>query len=61
MLGAGDLSSAEDEFDDYFDDEPDDPDDAGEPEASVVVIAGSLTTFIDRLQHYLVLIGKVLI
>ena len=54
VLGAGDLSSAEDEFDDYFDDEPDDPDDAGEPEASVVVIAGSLTTFIDRLQHYLV-------
>ncbi|MFF4883154.1 SUKH-4 family immunity protein [Streptomyces nigra] len=54
VLGAGDWSSAEDEFDDYFDDEPDDPDEDGHLEAGVVVIAGSLTTFIDRLQHYLV-------
>ncbi|MEV8091057.1 SUKH-4 family immunity protein [Streptomyces nigra] len=54
VLGAGDWSSAEDEFDDYFDDEPDESDDDGEQGTSLVVIAGSLTTFIDRLQHYLV-------
>ncbi|MEU6545394.1 SUKH-4 family immunity protein [Streptomyces sp. NPDC046859] len=54
VFGAGDWSSTEDDFDDYFDDEPDEPDDDGEQSTSAVVIAGSLTTFIDRLQHYLV-------
>ena len=51
LLGAAEWSSAEDDFDTYFDDEPDD---AGEHETSTVLIAGSLAAFIDKLQHYLV-------
>ncbi|KUL74211.1 hypothetical protein ADL33_18155 [Streptomyces sp. NRRL WC-3604] len=50
VLGADDWSSTEDDFDD----EPDEPDGDGEQGTSPVVIASSLTTFIDRLQHYLV-------
>ncbi|MGF0169768.1 SUKH-4 family immunity protein [Streptomyces sp. Marseille-Q5077] len=60
LFGADDWSSAEDDFDAYFDDEPDEPDeggeqdDGGEQETSAVLIAGSLPVFIDLLQHYLV-------
>jgi hypothetical protein len=50
LLGVADWSSAEDDFDAYFDDEPDD---AEEQETSAVLIAGSLAAFIDLLQHYL--------
>ncbi|MER5937495.1 SUKH-4 family immunity protein [Streptomyces sp. NPDC001928] len=51
LFGADDWSSAEDDFDAYFDDEPDD---SGEQETGAVLIAGSLAAFIDLLQHYLV-------
>ncbi|MGI5378635.1 hypothetical protein ACQEV2_31170 [Streptomyces sp. CA-251387] len=51
LFGAADWSSAEDDFDAYFDDEPDDD---GEQESSAVLIADSLAAFIDLLQHYLV-------
>ncbi|MFF7167662.1 SUKH-4 family immunity protein [Streptomyces sp. NPDC008086] len=51
LFGAADWSSAEEDFDTYFDDEPDDD---GEHETSVVLIAGSLAAFIDLLQYYLV-------
>lgn len=51
LFGAADWSSAEDDFDAYFDDEPDDD---GEQETSAVLIAGSLAAFSDLLQHYLV-------
>ncbi|MDF3140168.1 MULTISPECIES: SUKH-4 family immunity protein [unclassified Streptomyces] len=56
LFGADDWSSAEDDFDAYFDDEPDDgggPDDGGEQETGAVLIAGGLAAFIDLLQHYL--------
>lgn len=51
LFGAADWSSAEADFDAYFDDEPDD---GAEQETSAVLIAGSLAAFIDLLQHYLV-------
>ncbi|MFE2643671.1 SUKH-4 family immunity protein [Streptomyces nigra] len=56
VFGAADWTSTEDDFDSYFDDEPDEADEFedGDQGASAVVIAGSLTSFIDRLQHYLV-------
>ncbi|WP_159058947.1 SUKH-4 family immunity protein [Streptomyces caeruleatus] len=57
LFGADNWSGAEDDFDAYFDHEPDEfdgPDDGGEQETPAVLIAGSLVTFIDLLQHYLV-------
>lgn len=58
LFGADDWSSAEDDFDAYFNDEPDehgdDHSDGEEQETSAVLIAGSLAAFIDLLQHYLV-------
>ncbi|WP_164492378.1 SUKH-4 family immunity protein [Streptomyces nigra] len=53
VLGAADWGHVEDDFDSYFDDEPDEAEDE-EQEVSAVVVAGSLVSFIDRLQHYLV-------
>ncbi|MFC7911415.1 hypothetical protein [Streptomyces nigra] len=53
VLGSAAWSHVEDDFDSYFDDEPDEAEDE-EQETSAVVIAGSLASFIDRLQHYLV-------
>ncbi|MFJ4754603.1 SUKH-4 family immunity protein [Streptomyces sp. NPDC088763] len=56
VFGAADWSSTEDDFDSYFDDESDEGDgfEDGDQGASAVVTAGSLASFIDRLQHYLV-------
>ncbi len=51
LFGGADRSSAEDDFDAYFDDEPDD---GTERENRAVLIAGSLASFVDLLQHYLV-------
>lgn len=51
LFDANDWSSAEDDFDAYFDDELDDD---GEQHTRVVPIADSLAAFIDLLQHYLV-------